>query len=402
MSFPNFLVAAAALCCVILGPAACKSDSPTEPDAPVLFASVSAGLGHNCALTGDGTAYCWGDNEYWQLGDGSNEPRRALPVKVKTDLEFATISAGLYHTCAVTAGGKAYCWGENRSGSLGAGNLEPSNTPVAVQGGLVFTQLSTGNDATCGVTSATAVYCWGDNRFGQLGNPPLETCLGFACSTTPVQVPASQGFVEIAVGHDWACALDDTGAAFCWGANEFGQLGNGTRTQATTPQRVLGGLSFSRIAAGLRHACGVTLGGDAHCWGDDGGRQLGTTASIPQCDNTECTTSPVPVTGGLNFESIAAGSFHTCALAEGRSAFCWGKGDSGEIGDGRSAASNPAPVLVAGGFRFVQLSVGAFRACAISTNGNTYCWGGAGGDLGDGKSIPSPVPSLVLQPERRR
>jgi len=153
------------------------------------FRKVAAGLWHTCGVTVDYLAYCWGWNNYGQLGDGTAE-RRLAPVAVVGGLQFKDVAVGTQHTCGVTLSDRSYCWGRNDLGQLGIGTRDTRKRPVPVVGGLRFETVTTGfseRDSvsglhTCGLTTDEIAYCWGANRFGQLGNPVQ----GF--SAVPVRV----------------------------------------------------------------------------------------------------------------------------------------------------------------------------------------------------------------------
>jgi len=215
------------------------------------FTRLATGGLHTCGLTATpsfgghaaGTALCWGFNDQGQLGTGNTttiypdttvfSPRLALG-----GLAFDSITAGFKHTCALTAAGAAHCWGENSFGQLGDGTTTRSLVPVPVGGGLTFVALNAGFYHTCGITTAGAAYCWGRN--------------------TPNSVQESVG----------------------------GQLGDGTTTNRTSPTPVSGGLIFQSISAGEVTSCGVTTGSVAYCWGDNEYGQLGT---------GDLTSSQVPI-----------------------------------------------------------------------------------------------------------
>ncbi len=132
------------------------------------FAAVSAGFDHSCGVTTAGVAYCWGDNVFGQLGDGTTT-NRPMPVAVAGGLSFAAVSTK-GHTCGVTTAGDAYCWGQNVRAQLGDGTTTDRLTPVAVAGGLSFAAVSAGFGHSCGVTTAGDAYCWGSNGSGMLGD----------------------------------------------------------------------------------------------------------------------------------------------------------------------------------------------------------------------------------------
>jgi alpha-tubulin suppressor-like RCC1 family protein len=146
---------------------------PTRVSGSMVFASITAGTSYTCGVLDNGSAYCWGANAYGQLGV-SGTSNRSAPTAVTGALVFSRLTAGNWHTCGVTTAGAAYCWGYNEGGRLGSGVATSFVAiPTAVAGGLLFTNLSAGSDHSCGVTTGSVAYCWGNNDFGQLGNPIL-------------------------------------------------------------------------------------------------------------------------------------------------------------------------------------------------------------------------------------
>jgi alpha-tubulin suppressor-like RCC1 family protein len=158
------------------------------------FTQVITGGPHTCGIGESGLTYCWGYNGYGQLGMFTNEkcgrepyqvPCSPRPQPLRTDLRFTTLAVGQSHTCGLTATGEAYCWGDNDQGQLGDGSNAGSYSPVPVNGGFRFISLSAGAHSTCGATSEGRVYCWGGNQRGQLGDgttrssvAPVEVTLG--------------------------------------------------------------------------------------------------------------------------------------------------------------------------------------------------------------------------------
>src|SRR5439155_933193 len=165
---------------------------------------------------------------------------------------------GASSPCGVTTAGAAYCWGDNIYGELGTGTTSFSHTPVAVSGGHTFAGVSAGGYyATCGVTTAGAAYCWGLNNYGQLGNGSLTN------SSTPVAVSGEPTFAAVSAGKYSACGVTTARAAYCWGLNPYGGLGNGTTTNSSTPVAVSGGLTLATVSTEYQSACGVTPAGAA-------------------------------------------------------------------------------------------------------------------------------------------
>jgi len=356
----------------------------TPPATGLSFAAVTAGFYHTCGVTTAGAAYCWGTNGNGELGLGNLNPGRLTAVPVVGGLSFVAVDAGGARTCGITADGAAYCWGENLQGRLGVGTTTDfQQSPAPVTGGLSFVTLSVGGAHTCGVTAAGAAYCWGANVFGELGDATTID------RSSPVLVEGGMIFTEVSPGGAHTCGITAAGAAYCWGHNEYGQLGDGTTTDRSVPGLVAGGLSFTTVSAADHHTCGLTATGAAYCWGYNGMGQLG--------DGTKTDrSSPVLVAGDLSFTVLRSTiAYQTCAVTAAGAAYCWGINGVGQLGDGTTTnRSSPAPV--AGGLNFASVSTGYFHTCGISVAGVTYCWGDNGNfQLGDGTGSSSSVPVKV-------
>ena len=242
--------------------------------AEVTFTSVTAGSAHTCGLTLEGLAYCWGDNVDGQLGNGGGaDIGTPTAVAMPAGVAFASMTAGTQHTCGLTPAGAAYGWGRGAEGQLGDGGggadqLTP--TAVAMPAGVTFASVTAGGLHTCGLSPEGAAYCWGDNTRGQLGH-------GGGSTPTAVATPAGVTFASVTAGGFHTCGLTPEGAAYCWGRNSEGQLGDGTGTQQGTPTSVSIpiGVTLASLAVGVYHTCGVTPAGAAYCWGDNANGQLG-------------------------------------------------------------------------------------------------------------------------------
>ena len=237
----------------------------------VAISSISAGLTHTCAVTTAGAALCWGMNSNGQVGDGSSI-NQLKPVAVSGLTSGVTsISAGHSHTCATTDSGSAKCWGQNGSyGMLGNNSTSDNPRPVQVTGltaGAV--RVSAGTYHTCAITTG-GVKCWGFNAYGQLGNNTTVT------SGSPVVVSGlSAGVSSIATGYAHSCAVTAAGAAVCWGYNTYGQIGDNTSANRTVPTTVSGlSAGVTAVTSGNGQSCALTAAGPM-CWGRNDGGQLG-------------------------------------------------------------------------------------------------------------------------------
>jgi len=297
---------------------------------------------------------------------------------------FAAVTAGGNHSCGLTAAGAPYCWGVNSEGELGNGSTTNSSTPAAVSGGLTFAAVHAGPGSahSCGVTTASAAYCWGYNGYGQLGNGSTSN------STVPVAVAGGLAFAVVSGGFGHSCGVTGAGAAYCWGWNFAGQLGNGSTTNSSTPVAVTGGLTFLSVSAGEYHSCGLTAAGAGYCWGDNTSGQLGN-------GSTTSRSAPAAVAGGLTFVAVNAGGAHSCGLTAAGVAYCWGANSFGELGNGANTIDS-TPVAVAGGLTFAAVRGGNDHTCGLSTAGAAYCWGdNADGELGNGTTTNSNTPVAV-------
>lgn len=248
--------------------------SPVAMTGGLNLTSISTGFRQTCAIATTAAAYCWGLNGAGQLGDGTTTDRSS-PVVVAGGLSFAAISAGDFHTCGLTTAGVAYCWGGNGDGQLGDGSTTSRSTPARVVGNVSFTAVSAGGFHSCALTAGGAIYCWGANADGQLGD-------GTASSrTSPGPVAGDTSYVSVTAGHSHTCGVTAAGTTTCWGLNAQGQLGDGTTTDRRRPARVVGDVRFVAVSAGGSgqalgfHTCGLTAAGAAYCWGQNARGQLG-------------------------------------------------------------------------------------------------------------------------------
>ena len=187
------------------------SGTPVRVPADTEFESIVAGVDHTCALASNGRATCWGSNDFGELGDSTRVLGAAQPGEVTGGRRFEMISAGSNRTCGVTSGGDAYCWGNNNFGALGDGTEERRGGPTEVSGGHDFSAISAGAVHTCALTEDGEAYCWGLNTFGQLGDGTTTNRL------EPVAVAGGHTFESIAAGNYGACAVTGAGEVYCWG-----------------------------------------------------------------------------------------------------------------------------------------------------------------------------------------
>lgn len=375
--------------------------------------AISAGQDHTCAVAA-GEAWCWGENEAGQVGDGTDEDRQ-VPTKVTIpgNPVVSAISAGREHSCAV-ASGAVWCWGDGSDGKLGQGIAASSLTPVAAAAaGAGATAISADGNHTCAAVADT-VKCWGRGTDGQLGlgtvlpyeqEDPVDVlglgsgvtdiaafsehacavvsgqprCWGVGTygqlghgqigagvvSASPVAPSGLTTASAVAVGRDHSCAVS-AGSIKCWGRNFYHQLGNASGDSAVpTNVNATGGTA---IAAGDAHSCAI-ISGEAKCWGADYYGQLGNAENTIYVNSPNTVSPPPPSTP----TAITAGSNHTCALGGG-GLWCWGRNGDGQLGDDTLSQRTSPVVTIAAGGGVSAVDAGDNHTCAVKS-GEAWCWG---------------------------
>lgn len=421
--------------------------------------SLSVNNSNACALDNEGTVWCWGSNSVGQLGHPGLEDSLD-PVEVNSKLgdlknkDIVDIKMGGNHSCALDSSGDVFCWGSNNNGQVGTGKytfadygLYPSE--VVKKSGLEGKRISF---ITCSSTSTYAVgkqgvsyfwgrpdldvveyshiptlpeseisidvnsivsfdagvlhrcfleadssiYCWGKNGKGQLGNNSKEN------SDIPVEVDKSgvlkgKNITMLSAGHDHTCVLDENGKVYCWGGNNFGQLGNGHVQNSSFPVQVntdgvLKGKTVKSVQCGSNHTCVLDSNGKTYCWGKNENMQLGDNTPINRSFPVEVNTNGA--LKNIQIIQLSSGYDHNCGIDDKNQVFCWGGNNEGQLGKGH-ASPNYYPVKVEvpdviKEKKLVSIYCGGETTCILSEDGRAYCWGKVTGSGVDGNS-PVPV-----------
>jgi alpha-tubulin suppressor-like RCC1 family protein len=372
--------------------------APGALGATAPIATLAAGVGHTCLLAG-GQVSCWGTNLLGELGDGNNLSVRPSAGLVPVLAAVSDLAAAGHHTCARLDDGTAWCWGANQSGQLGDGTTTNIGVPVPVTGLPDVESVAAGSSFSCARRRDGSVWCWGDDRAGQLGTGARLT------RDVPTPAVGLSGILALSAGSNHTCARRSVdgaatapAAVLCWGSNQAGQLGDGTRTDRATAAPLKVALDARELVAGALHTCARTGGdgapGDAAvwCWGRGSSGQLGAAMPVDY-------VSPVRALGVVAATRIGAGGAHTCAAVVA-GAVCWGDNQSGQLGDGttdkRTAPTALASIVGIVGADVVAWALGAAHSCVLLASGQVKCWGrGIDGQLGDGRMASSPTPVTV-------
>ncbi|MBN2724194.1 MAG: hypothetical protein JXR95_09005 [Deltaproteobacteria bacterium] len=347
---------------------------------------IVVGGNFSCSLA-SGKIYCWGYNNIGQLGNGTTTDNFSPTEIAGSFSDWEKISAGWTHACGIR-NGQVYCWGNNSNGQLGTANLNPSDIPVSVDSLTDVTDVSCGGSHTCAI-SGGHMYCWGNNSTGQLGD---NTTSSYRNYPTEVYYHFSD-WEKIRAGSSHTCGIRG-GRLYCWGYNNYGQLGNGTTSDRNYTVEITSYSDWTDISAGISHTCGIR-GGHAYCWGNNSNGQLGVNSTVNY-------TSPREVYGShSDWTFIENGDAHTCGIRGGH-LYCWGRNNYGQLGDG-STSDRYSPAEVTGSHSDWIMASGGFypSTCGIR-GGHAYCWGNnTYGQLGTGDKVSSILPVLLFERKKR-
>lgn len=384
----------------------------------VVRLSIGAG-DHSCVLLSDQSLRCWGRNDRGQLGQ-KMPSYIPTPEAVPNVGAVQELSLGGASTCVIRrivgGGGTSndtWCWGRNDLGQLADGNTRDQASPArsftyadfetTLAESAVYLRL--GGRHGCLRGNRRNAYCWGEDELGQSGAGTVSSAQcgssKIACRVRPTRVRAMmmssfERVEDLASGEAHTCALQD-GDVFCWGGNEFGELGlPGDTLPHPTPSMVsaLTMEGATRLALGGRNSCALTPVGILYCWGDNRYGQLGkgTVDLAPHPAPTALSALRAPI-------DVTVGGGHVCAHLADQSLWCWGRNDSGQVGNGTTTVQTvPQKVMDA----VVEAAAGAAHTCVRRTDQTIYCWGRNDvGQLGlgraDGEAHPMPVRIMERQ-----
>ena len=351
--------------------------------------AISLGDEFSCGIRAisdtDKRIYCWGDNSDGQLGQDPASNPLAAPQDATAMTDWASISTGHDHSCAIKQDQTLHCWGDNIYGQLGQGNTADSFTPVQVASGSLWTDVATGNGHTCGIKDDATLWCWGNNATGQLGVGNTSH------QAIPTQISHENDWLSVFAGNGTTCAIDSDHIGFCWGLNEKGQLGNGVSTETGGPRMFDTSDNWNSLDSGGEHTCGLKDDSGLMtlwCGGGNSFGQLGIGSTTNQA-----VTVQIKGSDGLHdyWDSFSTGHYHSCAIDNSQALYCWGNNSHGQLGKGTVDGNVPAnwtlAKVTAGADDWSIVGAGASHTCGIKNSTELWCWGdNATGQIGDGGS----------------
>jgi alpha-tubulin suppressor-like RCC1 family protein len=350
--------------------------TPAEPY-PQTFKQVSAGGFHTVALTLDGRLWAWGYNEFGQLGDGTTITR-LTPVQVGEENTWAAIAAGDMHTLALKSDGTLWAWGSNESGQLGDRTTTPRITPVKIGEENTWATIAAGAYHSLALKSDGTLWTWG-NRVGTGSFTPI---------TSPVEILSGvdRSWTSSACGFFRSFGMTSDGYLWGWGDNTYGSLGDGTGVATIYPTRI--GSNDNRwfaVVGGGYHSMGLKSDGTLWAWGENRFGELGNNTNVNEL-------APVLIDAETTWTKIDAGYGFSTALKFDGTLWTWGWNDIGQLGDG-SEVDKSVPGQVGTGTTWVSIAAGDSHAAAVKADGSLWLWGnGYDGQLGDNASDYATTP----------
>lgn len=388
-------------------------DGASDTGSSAKVISISGGARESIAIKSDGTVWTWGLNSCSNLGTGAcgklgdgTEISRSIPVQVHGpgDVGYLTsitaIMGGEHTNYALKSDGTAWAWGGNFVGQLGDGTYTNTVVPVQVSGLISVTLLGGRGYHNLAVKSDGTVWAWGWNSRGQLGHDtstsPCPAPLSGTCSNVPVQVIGITNPLTITGGGFFSLALMPNHRLKAWGANENGQLGDGSYTDRSAPVDVSSVLSdVVQVSAGWRHAVAVTSAGTVWTWGDNTYGEIGNGMT-----STTGMSIPYQVAGLSNVTAVSGGDRFTAALKSDGTVWTWGWNGFGQLGDG-TFSDRSTPVQVIGLSDVIYLAARDYHVLVIKSDGSVWAWGSGGnGELGNNDTVDKNTPVRVLFLER--
>jgi alpha-tubulin suppressor-like RCC1 family protein len=358
------------------------ADNPTPHQAPGSWTSLETNGRVTCGIQTDQSGWCWGATSTGGVGDGQENydvsyPYRTSPFQLPGT--WLTLRPGLDNvgpTCGIQTDHTAWCWGPDFEGAVGDGGTAPDQirrTPYQLPG--LWSSIENGGDTTCGIGLDSTGWCWGMNTNGQVGDGS-----GAAVVLSPAQLPGLWRTLDPGVGGTCGIQIEDT--AWCWGSNKHGEAGDLSGRDQLTPQQIPG--RWRTLVSSVSHSvfandhtrCGVQLDGTAWCWGLNNYGQVGDGAMWDS-------GAPVQVPG--TWREILPRDKSTCGIQMDGSGWCWGDTEYAQVGNGAHGEIQSVPYQLPGVWRTLGTGIQPAVTCGIQTDSSGWCWGtDYYGQIGDG------------------
>lgn len=365
--------------------------------------SLGIGTYHSCGIKPDNSLWCWGKNNNGQVGNGTSGSNVLYPTQISGAWSIVGAmddgGASPGQSCGIKTNGTLYCWGSNENLQGGYTTTGSSNVPRAISAGGTWKSLAVGAYAVCAIKATdSSVWCWGKDDQGERGDGAGDS----GSSATGARESTASTWKQIVGGGEYTasqtfCGIKSDDTAWCWGDNQYGQVGDNTTVDKFVPTavNVTGVTTWKMLAAGDGNACGIKTDGTAWCWGDNSFGGVGNGSVGPSGTKVKVPTA-VSTTGVTTWKSISVGSSAACGVKTDNTGWCWGYGQEGNIGDnGTTDRGNPTEFLPGAKWKFIQAA--SWPTCGIMLNGTLWCWGeNQNGGQGLGHTTQTNFPQYVV------
>lgn len=344
------------------------------------YQRASAGLDHVIELK-SGSLWSYGNNQYGQLGDGTNN-NVSSAIQIGTASDWILIASGNYHNLAIKSNGTLWAWGRNTNGQLGNGTSTDSNVPVQVGTNANWISITAGATHSLGIQADGTLWAWGGNTNGGLGTGTTMQAL------SPVQVGSASNWVQVQAGYDHTLARRSDGTLWAWGLNSSGQLGDGTTNNILAPVQIHPAHNWTGISAGANHSLGLRNDGTLWAWGSNQDGQLGIGSTVNS-------NIPVQIGNSTEWSALCAGQNHSAALQVDGTLWFWGRNTNGQLGNG-STQFDSIPVQLGTRDNWVACVLGGDFSIGYCSDGSFWTWGNnSSGQLGDGSTTQRNSPVML-------
>lgn len=312
---------------------------------PTSWLSIDHGYSHSAGIQADGTLWTWGSNEYNQLGNGNNTPRR-LPTQIGIASDWKQVATGYYHCAAIKSDGSLWSWGRNSSGQLGLGTT--STVPSRLGSATDWTSVDCGAYFTIARKTDGTLWAWGDNTYGQLGDGTTVQ------RNTPVRSGTST-WASFSCGGAYVIAIHSDGSLWSWGYNQSGKIGVAQ--------------DWAFVSTGITHSAAIKTDGSLWTWGRNRNGELGDGTLVDR-------STPVRVGTANNWRNVSCGESHTAATQANDTLWCWGRNQYGQLGDG-SSVDRSTPVQIGADIAWTSIMCSKYQTTASRTDRTLWVMGAA-------------------------
>jgi len=341
------------------------------------YSKISTKGFHNIAVRSDGSIWCWGNNEYNQIGN--NIANNLSPIQIGSSSDFSLVSAGTYNSTAIKNDGTFWYWGRNYYGSAG---LPSTPSPQQINSLNNCSTLATGLNNNAVIKSDGTLWVWGWNEYGTNGDGTNTS------SSTPIQVGTETNWKSVSIGAQHITAIKTDGSLWAWGSSSNGSIGNNVFSERTTPLRIGNANNWEKTYSGYSSNLAIKSDGSLWAWGWNAYGQLGDGTMVNKI-------TPIQIGNDYDWVDISI-TTHSLAIKSNGTLWAWGFNNYGKLGLGNSASAILIPTQVGTENNWIKAIAGFEHTIALKDDGTLWAWGRNNfGQLGDGTTVDKAIPTQI-------